>query len=354
MNYEDGKMSIVKLAVDNPQLETLSDMILPPKGKRLINFNSIEEGEYKSPSRYIVNSNDVMTNNISEHILEMADNLFNKVFSDVPFLNQINDVFSNSSDIKYPIVLYLSSNEKNEIRQDEIYIYSLKKNLTVTHKMGLFKPKKAGSSGANLLKVEEIRDGFYLPEKGCICSFHRKINLMDTNEKNLKTVKVYNNNNFVDIFGIRKIKSKYAENTINRFNSRGNPLTLTQDNVNVRFKQDDNGKIDSSIYNEVLSDDDLSDTFAHFKGTRNNIIKKIGVKKLESVLDRLRKYANSDASADFSSINVPSLSEDGTTLDINSDELPVFAGLIENKVIEKLLDGKIEVPYFKKKRNSYL
>lgn len=86
--------------------------------------------------------------------------------------------------------------------------------------------------------------------------------------------------------------------------------------------------------------------FARFKGTKSSTIQKIGIDKLEQALDRLKAYVESDATAKFSIINIPSIDKEKLEIFVTEDQVPILAALLENKVIERILDKSIRVPYF--------
>lgn len=66
----------------------------------------------------------------------------------------------------------------------------------------------------------------------------------------------------------------------------------------------------------------------------------------ENTIDRLKAYVESDATAKFSIINIPSIDKEKLEIFITEDQVPILAALLENKVIERILDKSIRVPYF--------
>lgn len=54
-----------------------------------------------------------------------------------------------------------------------------------------------------------------------------------------------------------------------------------------------------------------------------------------------------NAEANFELKNIPTLDEKGNLI-VNADSTPIFAALLENKIIQRLLNNDIEIPYYKK------
>ena len=119
------------------------------------------------------------------------------------------------------------------------------------------------------------------------------------------------------------------------------PLTLTENDTSVSF--DDIDKVKKFVQNN----ESVAETFAKFKGNGNAMIQKQPLRKVKAVFERLRNYAKSRADASFSEKNIPTI--DGNEIKVTEYSVPIFSGLIENKIIERLLNGDIEIPYYSKK-----
>jgi hypothetical protein len=101
-----------------------------------------------------------------------------------------------------------------------------------------------------------------------------------------------------------------------------------------------------NLKNIIYSDDHLTKTFANYHDNGRRKIKQIGYDELQKVLDILRNYVKDNADARFGSKNIPTL-KDGK-LEVTEDSIPTFAALLDNKVIQRLLNNNIEIPYFKR------
>lgn len=348
LQYHPDDISILKLAFDNQQLNLLGELVKEPSSSRLVDFDSLNGEEFKSPSRYFINiKSDNTERSYGEGVIEIFDEIFDKLSDDISYLENSTSIFNSDGKIAYPLVMYQYKTSDESVKTQDVYIYPLTKSLTVTNKIGFFgNHQKAGSSNVNKLKAQEVKDGFYLPVSGCVCSFHKKEIIASGSSDVIKTINVYKAFDFAKMFNIREIQYKYAKNTINRFNKENDPLTLTRDNIKVKFPIKDK-KIDQTIFDKVNSNENLISSFAHFKGTKRSIIQSIDKKQLDIVLTRMKKYAEENATADFSFLDLPQLIDDGKSLSVNSRQVPIFACLFENKVIERLLNGRIEVSLLK-------
>lgn len=200
--------------------------------------------------------------------------------------------------------------------------------------------KKVGTTKNNKATIEHLTNGISLPMDGCIASF------FFWNTENKYEVNVFDAWIFDEIFSIRDTQDKYAINTLKRFlPDSDNKITLAQEKVEVHFGNEDD--VFENVKSVVLENKKLTKTFADFKNNGNRTIKKINIEELKAVLDTLKNYASIEGT-EFSTINIPTLDKKGK-LTVTVDSIPMLAALLENKVIQKLLDGKITIPYYMNK-----
>lgn len=350
LNYDETELKIKKLPFENNKLRILSELVKTPSENRMRDLNTIPEGEFISPGRYYINKNDEQKDALNDLSFQVMDKIVSKTNDKIGFLNNMSEMYDEEgkgNNLQYDIIIYECVNEGKERNEYDYYFFEIKNSLRVKGKIGLFGvEKKAGTTNANLLDISKKMDGFYFPLEACICRFSKTINILKSDEN--CTLKVYRALEFNQMFKLNDAIEKIAENTVNRFSAKENNLTLTSDNLRVSFPQSNN-IIDPTFLQKIKSSSILSDSLARFKGTKASKIQKINSLKLKEVLERLRKYADSDPSAEFDAINVPIIDEQNNVINVNAEQIGVFSGLIENKVIERILNGKIEVPYYKKR-----
>lgn len=357
LNYEsNGKINTLKLPFEEEQLDNLSNFVKNPSDNRIPDITDTNNENFNSPKRYSVHFNwkyvDDQNSTFNEENKDpqivILENLFSKFNENNNLLQKSEDIFGKNKEFLYSTVVYETEELSHKANTQHLYLYLLKKSLAVSNRVGLFSlSKRIGSTKAHALEAQEVTDGFYLPQKDCVCSFHKKIVEGNKKAENVvETVKVYDGLTFSELFCLEEMRKQYAENTIDRFNDTDNPLTLTRDKVKVKFMTDTNELDIEKVKNRICNDDKLVTTFARFKGTKSSTIQKIGIDKLEQALDRLKAYVESDATAKFSIINIPSIDKEKLEIFVTEDQVPILAALLENKVIERILDKSIRVPYF--------
>lgn len=167
-------------------------------------------------------------------------------------------------------------------------------------------------------------------------SFHSK----EDEGRVIYKVNVYQAYEFDNQFGNNEIQKKYIENTLNNFSNK-NGYKIASEEVKVNFS---NG-ISQEIRNEVYENEKIKRTFVNFHNNGRRTIQKISVDQLQDVLERLKDYIESNADVPYKVKNIPKLT-DNNELIVDEDSIKVFAALLDNKIVEKLLDHKINIPYF--------
>ena len=62
----------------------------------------------------------------------------------------------------------------------------------------------------------------------------------------------------------------------------------------------------------------------------------------------LKKFVKNNADAGFEQKNIPVFDAKAKELKVSEDSIPTFAALLDNKVIQRLLNNQIEIPYYKR------
>ncbi|ANZ70388.1 hypothetical protein AYR57_08690 [Pediococcus claussenii] len=348
--------SIAKLPFENDQLSNLSALVEEPKSKLLHDISSVEDDSFNFTQRYSVTLKESTTsdtddteksdNSIKEkdpHII-ILEEIFLELKKNIPLLDKPRAILSQDNKVLFPSVIYMVEDVKEDVSAKHLYVYPLKDSMSVRNCVGLFsRPKKLGSTDAEKLEVHEVDNGFYLPEKDCICSFHVKT--VGTQQKIIKTTKVYKAFAFSELFELKKINERYAEHTIDKFIAKDDPLKLTQDKYGVSFAGNSDVEV-KKVKDKVTSDELLSKSFARFRGTQNSTIQKVGIVRFKKAIKRLNEYVDSDASANFNKFNIPTIDEENKKIIVNEEQVAVFAELIQNNVVERILNNSIQIPYF--------
>lgn len=346
--YIEGRkcMNLVKVLVindqkkyqlyfNNSQLQDLAKIIKEPSEYGMVDYldNDIVESLNTSNKYYI--SGDDKTKNYQLDILKPL--LLN--IDKLPMLDSASSIYDKDGNLSYTLVGYLF---KEDNGNQELFLYHLKKSNLVKDKgfLALFK-KKSGDLHNNKLTVEQIEDGFNLPITDCLASIYKR---KDSNEGKQYKVKIYQAYIFDKVFKTSDTQHEYVERNLQKFEST---VKIAKDDViSISFK---NANL-SNLKNVIYSDNHLTRTFANYHDNGRRKIKQIGYDELQKVLDILKNYVKNNADARFESKNIPTL-KDGI-LEVTEDSIPTFAALLDNKVIQRLLNNDIEIPYFKRHPNN--
>lgn len=320
-----------KLGFNDDQLDELSKMLVRPSERGMVNYMDKDTIEALDTSnKYYISGDD----NAKAYQLDILKSLLIGI-ENTPILKSTNDVFDDGG-LKYTLVGYLS---KEDNGNQELFLYRLKEtNLVKDSGFWIFKKKNAAFK-SNSVKIEQVDTGFNLPVSDCLASIYKR---KDSNEGKQYKAKIYQAVIFDKVFKTLETQHKYVDRTLEKFASTSDPIKLLKDDkVTVSFSNLD--KLKQVIYD----DDHLTKTFAAFHDNKNRIIKQIDLQKLKDVLDTLKDHIQNNADAGFEIKNIPVLNS-SNKLEVTEDSVPTFAALLDNKVIQRLLSNKIEIPYFKR------
>ncbi|USS89854.1 hypothetical protein [Fructilactobacillus cliffordii] len=323
-NYKD-KFNAVKLPFDDNEIKNLNKIFNYSNDVTLKEYN---DEELKPQKKFKLNNTD-------NYLMKIFEDLFEKLTTnELKILNSLKDFFDKEG-FAYTGIVYLSTDKNKGLKR--LDIYELRKSLKVNNKkvwLNFFK-KKVGTGTADALQLFSLTDGFYLPIDNCLCSF-----VVNNKYDSKKTLNIYNVYKIDEIFNSTKIMESYASTTVDRLNGGSDRIKLTSDNLDVCFEDDI-----SNINKKIKSDKNLMHTFAVFSGNGNSKIKKISKKQLNDVFEKLYDYAGENKSK-FKKNDIPSLDLNSGEIKVKTNQIPIFAGLLNNKIIERLLDGEIVIPYY--------
>lgn len=335
---ENEELFVIKLPFKPDELKFFSKTVDFPKTSRLKDIEK-SASDASKPNKYVIynDNEDYRLTSILE-IYKYID----EDGSNIEILSNPSEIFDDDNKFKYTSVAYLSSYD-NKDQINSLHIFKLKDNIIVKDKMvinfmgiGLIHDKMA-TDGSNYLKPSFVNNGFFLPQKDCICNLDVKI----TNENVITTLNVFKGTELDDVLNTNKYKLEYADRTLERFNevSNDNKLKLTSSHIEVSFT--DIETIKETVKNDIKH---LAAPLASFKGTKRSKIQNINLQQLQDVLKVLNEYVGRNASLMFSKENIPTI-ENGKLI-VDEKQVPIFVSLLSNKIIQELLDGTIRIPYY--------
>lgn len=325
---DSNKIECKDLLIDNISMNKLANSLqkLKDKGLKLYNEQTIEN-IFKPLTRYKI---EYLKNDFNKSFQAIiSDKIIDNIQSDhIPFMKNIK--FENIKEYSAIAYSYLKNNKF------EIEIYKITGSLYAKNKFGIC---SNNSDGSKRMQIHEMQNMLYMPTKHCICN----INNCDSNKI---VMKIFKANDFNDIFKANKIKRQLSKNTINRFSQEIDPLKITKSNTTVLFEKDNFGKVKKEIVDNILNIECINNSFSRFRGIKSNTINTIDIKRLENLVNVLKKHVNTFKDSKFEMKNIPEVDVEKNTIKINENQIAIFSAMLENKIVEKLLNGKIEVPYY--------
>ena len=100
---------------------------------------------------------------------------------------------------------------------------------------------------------------------------------------------------------------------------------------------------------EIITSKDihLKKTYATFSGRSTKTVQKINLTRLSEVIESLKEYIY-DPQTDslFTEIELPRIDIKKSEIYVDEKSVKIFAAMLNNEIIQKLLDGTIEIPYY--------
>lgn len=322
-----------QVSLNDEEISNLSKIVELPSDRSMVNYFDNESIQALSTSKkYYISGNE----DTESYQLDILKKLLSSA-EPASTLKSIDDIFDKEGKLSCNVVAYISEKDNGD---KELFLYELSSvNLVKDKGFWIFK-KKVGTSNNNAARVEQVENGFNLPTNKCIASLYKR---NDVSEGFQYKAKVYQAYDFDQVFNTQQTQHEYVNRTLKKFLDPKKPIKLTSNEIKVSFDEDKIDKIKQTIY----EDDYLTKTFVNFHDNKKRTIKKIGIDELKSVLDTLKDYVNNNADAGFGLENIPTINDEGS-LEITEASIPTFAALLDNKVIERLLNKAIEIPYFKR------
>lgn len=328
---DTGGSHILKIDISDNDLSELETYITVKSGNDLQPLNRESLDNQKSYQLLNDDRNSYQLVKM-QGLLDMITNPANEL----SYLNTFNDLYDHSNKkMIYDGLVYFSRTEKDNFTQEQLSIFNLKKTGILKNKeWAIFNHKfKSATDDHRYTELVSIDDGLNLPTDGCIATF---ISRKDLNvDIPVVTGNIFDTFVFDRVFNDVGMKEKYTENVLTKFEK--NDLKLTAEDLVISITDK------AAVLNAIKTDVKLLDAFASFKGDKRSTIQKVSRIELESVIRTLEKYIAENAEFGLTINDLPKIQ--GDTIILTKESVKVFASLLENKVIEKLLTHTITIPY---------
>lgn len=349
LEFESETSFVLKrLAMDDKSLKKLSNSFQMPTLNRLPEFDEKDKNIYNASNRFKISRFTkenylFFLTNISENFLAES--------TESDWLKSVDDLFDENNTFNPNIVLYdVVIKNQNQEAIEYVYINEFKKTMLAKDQRYFYGKKKfAGDLNAVSIGVSEVKQSFVLPDK----NFAGRIAKIKgyENEQDCFELHVYKAFLLDSLFSLKEITKKYAKKKLKRFVSEDeqNKFKLTINNSDVLFEDEFGNDRTTEVIAEVINSDyeHLQQTFATFTGRSNKIIQTIELTQLEKVTNDLFDYID-DPQTDnlFTKEEVPRIDTNENKVYVNEKSIRIFAAMLNNQIIRKLLDGTIEIPYY--------
>lgn len=287
--------------------------------KRIRAWDEAFDSHERFTQYYITFDEDIYSSNI-------LSKLSNSIKSDnhdyIPRLDKLPSYLKTTM-----LVIYVKKNEAF-IFEESI------KNIYLSNKGFLWFREKFGEQNAYKLKAVDEIISLPVERKKCIAS----INFDE------ERFYIYNSYAFDDCFNLSESQKISAKNNIEKF--QNNTYRIANEQVKViidDYKENDEEKT-KKINDLIESNPKIYDPLSRYTNNKKRKINSIDIERIKYVIDYLHQYVDSNEDALFSKNNIP-IFEAGE-LSVTIDSLPIFAALLDNKIIVSLLEGKVKIPYY--------
>lgn len=334
--------TVKKLYIENKELENLSRKIKTPSQNRLPLFDSLRENIFFTSTRFKIEE---LHENDYLYFLKEFYSIVKDADDEDSWLGSLDELFGEHNTFQPNIIIYKLDEVYEDIKKECMYINSFKNNMLMEDRTILFglKKKKDKEIGVNEIGVLEERNVFVLPDKDFVCSIE--------NEENITSLKVYKAMDLDKLFSVENLIDDYAEKKIRRFvsNDKDKKFKLTSNNAEVLFKDPDGHDRTDKVVKEIITSKDihLKKTYATFSGRSTKTVQKINLTRLSEVIESLKEYIY-DPQTDslFTEIELPRIDIKKSEIYVDEKSVKIFAAMLNNEIIQKLLDGTIEIPYY--------
>lgn len=324
LKYKDANSSDLqgfKFEINDTQ--KFQDQFTFPSVRGMRDLTKVTDDD-KNPSKYFVKDNGAYQIKILDNLNQSCEGA-SKYISTTSKIDQIiNWIDSLKPDVP-EILAYKISIEDIKV----ILIYKFTSQQILKNRLALVPSGKK-------ISVVDGNKFFALPfaGKNCIASYICLKN-------GQKIVEVYKPISFDFMFRNSGTQKQYVTKNFDKFED--NEYKLAEDKVIVDFK----GKLDD-IKNVVFQNDNLTKTLASYTNNSRKKINTIDSGSIKNVINVLETAVNKKGNSkiNIKKKNIPKFKNDHLT--ITKDSIPTFVALLDNKIIEKLLDGKIEIPFYEK------
>lgn len=346
----NGEVNIKFLAASNGSLENLSNEYVLPSDNRLPIYDP--ENIFKTSTRFKIENlseehSFFILRQIYQSFLTLVENK-----EDDDFLQDISDLRSTNS--FNPTLIIYGCTIKNDAGQNKTvaFIHEYTKNIFAENLKYLWGTnKKLADTNVNEIEYKNIEDALILPLKNPIAKIENYQETVEDVTLTKTRLITYQTFKLENALHLRKIEDSYATKKLNRFinDDEEKKYKITKRNISVIFgstKEEQTREL-STITNIVLENDLLRQSFARFSANGTRTIQKIEVTDLKNLLKKLFEYVDDvTIDSEFSSENIPVYDETKNELLVTTNSVPIFSAMLDNKIIQRLLSGEIEIPYY--------
>lgn len=292
------------------------------KQKKRIQSWNVAFDSHERFTQYYINFNEETYN--SSILNALSESIKSNNHDYMPRLDKLPSYFKNIM-----LVIYVKDNEAF-IFEESV------KNIYLSNKGFLWFRKKWEEQNAYALKSVDEIISLPVDRKKCIAS----INFDE------ERFYIYNSYAFDNCFNLSESQKISAKNNIEKFWNNTYRIANNQVKVTIDdYKENDESK--KKKINELIeSDPKIYDPLSRYTNNKKRKINSIDTERIKYVITYLYQYVKNNKEAPFSEDQIPNF-KNGELI-VTLDSLPIFAALLDNKIIVSLLEGKVKIPYYEK------
>ena len=324
LEVTDRGFILKKLNTSDEDLEKIETKLEFPSLRGMKEYDEL--GIFDTPKKFrISNLND---KNPYYEVVELFSIDYQQKENRLSSIDEIN--YTTDGGFKPNLVLYYCYEDNLQT----IYLGGIgSQKFLVKDKTFLMGKKKVGTSNEVALEVKEFEKGLDLPFSNFLCK-------VSSSGEEKFSIEVYDAYTFDSALQLTDCINDYAKKVLERFNSKEkNKFLLTKSEIAVEIKEL------SQVLDVIKNNYKLSKALSLFRGHGRKTINQIDEEKLKDALEILKKYSK-DKDACFSEENIPEFIESDNKLIVSEKQIKIFTALLDNKIVEKILDRKIELPFF--------
>lgn len=323
----EGQNFITKdLYMNDSELKKIEDKLEFPKPKNIKEYS--EEDIFTNPNKFKMSSLD--GNSLYFFLTKLFDVDYSKKENK---LESIDDIGSQGNQFNPNIIAYYFQEDNYR----SIYLIELRiKKFLIQDKVIKFLhflKKKSGSEDRIETGIVDVKKGIDFPLSGVLCEIRQS-------DSSSYGITVFNSKKLDSVLQLESKIQECANYTLSRFNA-GQEYNFYLAKKSTRVEIINMNKVKSVVRDDIK----LSKALSLYNGHQNKKINQISKEQLKQAIQRLVDHVNDEGNK-YQLHEIPKYEEEQNKLTVDEFQIKIFTALLDNKIVEKILDKSIDLPFF--------